>query len=308
MGIFTNEEGQLSTKKIVSGLGAAFTATALYGSFYVLPQREVALITRFGGVVNEARIWGIHPKIPFVDTVHKYPLYRQRVEISADEANLRTGDQMGVQGGLFVEYEINGDSKDLDNLYNYLRAQTEDVNDVADIVKIRGKMAAVSSFGLAKAPELATTIDTITDNMKTRLQKSIDDNGWPVKILAVISNGVRLTPDAEKKLEVIMVASQEQTVLDLRKTNAKKAQEVLTEEGKALGNLYKAIAESGVRPEDVNTLVCLDMAQRAHRTQEPFSPGCFAGQNGPAKPAVSVAPPKQRAEQDTTPALEAPKP
>lgn len=302
MGLFTTKDGDISIAKI-AGAGVLGVTGILAGldSFYIVEAREVALKVRFGDVAQVDTTPGIRMKLPILDGIIKYPLYRQRTEVLAEDANLRTRDQMRVEGGIYVDYEIDEQSANIQTIYADLRG---DGGDISDVIRMRAKEASVRAFGEFSSVELTTKIADITQRAKEILQESIDEQGWPFHIKDVISNGVRLSPDSEAKLEGVMAAEQERIILELRDRNASLAQGVLQKEGKALGILYNELTAAGVPTEEVNTLICLKMADDEDKIQVAFAPGCFPGgqtqfsvavdpANVNIPPAVPVAAPAQ---------------
>lgn len=296
---YEDRSGQqrMHTGRIIGPASAGVVAlTTLWNSFYVVEQREVGLEVMFGGVNEVNTEPGLYWKFPWpIERAIKYPLYRQRAEVTANEANLRTRDQMRVEGGIFVDYEIDEQSANIQNIYADLRGDKEDIKDA---IAIRAKEAAVNAFGQFSSVDLTTKISDITALTKKLLQESIDKQGWPFKIKDVISNGVRLSPDSEQKLERVMAAEQEMTVLNLRERNAEKAEDVLRKEGKALGALIKELQETGIPDDQISNVVCLKMSNDADKIQVPFAPGCFNAEAGypvavdPGK--VSLQLPSQR--------------
>lgn len=298
MGLFTKQNertGDTDVRygRIAATAGAGVVAlSTVWSSLYVVEQREVALEVLFGGVNAVNTEPGLYTKTPFFESVVKYPLYRQRADVSADEANLRTKDQMRVEGGIFVDYEIDEQSANITNIYADLRGDSNDINDV---IKMRAKEAAVVAFGEFTSVELTSRLNEITDRTTTLLQQSIDEQGWPFKIKSVISNGVRLSPDSEKKLERVMDQEQERIVLELRERNAEQAKNVYQKEGQALAALYTEITAAGVPADQAASIICLKMANDAGKIQEAFAPGCFANDNGgysvAVDPKVTYTPP-----------------
>ena len=63
-----------SKRKIKIGIFALLVVFLLFfvNPFYVLNEGEAAIITKFGEVVNTETAAGLHFKIPFIHTVHKY--------------------------------------------------------------------------------------------------------------------------------------------------------------------------------------------------------------------------------------------
>lgn len=277
MGIFTSEDQRGDTYVRWGRVGSTAAASVVslataFSSFYIVQDREVALKIRFGAITDVQAEPGLYAKVPFIDGVIRYPLFRQRTEVLAEDANLRTRDQMRVEGGIYVDYEIDEASTNIESIYADLRG---DSSDIQDVIRMRAREAAVRAFGEFSSTDLTSQIDQITARAQVLLQESIDEQGWPFKVLEVVSNGVRLSPDSEVKLERVMAAEQERIVLELRQRNAALAVDVLKIEGTALGGLYNELANAGVPPDQINTLICLKMANDADSVQVALAPGCF---------------------------------
>ncbi len=270
-------------------LSGIFTLAAGADSIYSVNQREVVMPVRFGKVVDVERDPGLHVTIPFITGLSRYPLYRQHVTIDASQANLRTSDLNLVQGGITVDFEVDGNSTSIENIYSDFRGGE---GDVEHAVQTRAQDSAVVAFSQFSSVEMAPKQDEILERVKGYVQAKMDEQKWPIKILSVNSSGVRLDPKSEDNLKGVMAAKQQKLLNELRISNAASAQEAATAEGQVIANLYNKLVESGVPKDQVPSLICLKMAEDAHRINEPFAAGCFPGQA-----SYQVAVPKQASEE-----------
>ncbi|WP_296597164.1 protease modulator HflC [Phenylobacterium sp.] len=99
----------MSTRSIVLGLVGLFLAALVFQTFYVVDQRQQAIVVAFGDpvrVVNppgrsEA---GLNMKVPFVEQVIK--LDRRNIALEADQEEIITAGQERLVVDAFIRYRI----------------------------------------------------------------------------------------------------------------------------------------------------------------------------------------------------------
>lgn len=276
MGIFTKEgrhgEDELRWGRIagasISGLA---TAAALVGSLYVNEAREVSLEVTFGKVTNVITEPGINAKYPFITSRFPYSLARQTSYIG-QETTLRTSDDVRLTNPFTIEFQID-ESADVENLYYQLKGSGEDIEDV---VQKLARDVGVRVFEGLEVTDLAEpgVTDRITTDMQNRLQAELSAKGWPVNIIDILSDGFKLSPESEGVLERIIDIRQESARLDLRQTNAEKAENVLRTEAQAYVAYAEELSAAGLPESDLRCAIYDKMAQDAGRVMEPFSQVC----------------------------------
>lgn len=292
MSFFRNDRGDIrpvrATAAGVTGVAALGT---LLSSFYINEERQVSLEVLFGRVNHVEKAPGWKWKNPLA-TRYPYSLARQKTTV--DQAtNLRLGDDLRVSGKFDVEYEVD-ETANVPKLYFDLKDQG---GDLEGVVQVRSKDAAVRTLesltikdlipDTEKEGEESSFTNKITMGIQQRLQKDLTEQGWPVRVLGVFSDGFHFTPDSEKRIEEIVRVRADRVKLDLRQENAIKAQEVFRDEAKADRAYIDALRDGGLPDDDVAKALCLKMARDAGRVNEPFAAGCMGG----AIPPVGVITP-----------------
>lgn len=277
MGIFYKEYGGVTAAGYIAGIALVFSGIAGLNGCYVNKKKEVHLEIQFGDVTNVVTEPGVQWKTPFITTKEGYSLTRQT--ISLDETlTLRTSDDVRLTNPYGIEFEISAGNDGTDEI------STEDIqklkklyfdldgSDVDDIVILRAQDAAVQVYEAYNVTDLAEEGFTqkTNDAIKKRLQEMLDEQGWPIRILAVTSKGFTLTEDSEKVLERIIDIRQEKIRLELREENAQKAKEVFKIEAESHVAYIEELKKTGLLNEHIVTALQLKMASDIGRVMEPF--------------------------------------
>jgi len=99
----------MSTRSLVYGLLGLFLITLVFQTFYVVDQRQQAIVVQFGDPVrvvnppgrNEA---GLNLKVPFIEQVIK--LDRRNIALEADKEEIITAGQERLVVDAFIRYRI----------------------------------------------------------------------------------------------------------------------------------------------------------------------------------------------------------
>ena len=276
MGFFTKETGHGRKeprigRMIGSGITGLAAVFAVAGSLYVNEAREVSLEVTFGKVTNVVDEPGINAKYPLITSRYAYSLARQTTEIG-QETTLRTSDDVRLINPFTVEFQIDQNA-DVENLYYQLKGSGEDIEYV---VQKLARDVAVRVFEGLQVTDLAEpgVTDKITQGMQDKLQEELSAKGWPVNIIDVLSDGFQLSEESEEVLARIIDIRQESARLDLRQTNAEKAENVLRTEAQAYVAYAEELSAAGLPAEDLRCAIYDKMAQDAGRVMEPFSQVC----------------------------------
>lgn len=270
---------KISATKATATTLASLTATAaLISSMYINEERETSVEVLFGKVVNVETTPGLKFKVPFVASRHSYPLSRQSVDID-NENGLRTGDSLLIKGNFSIDYEVD-ENANIPMLYFDLKDKGGELD---NLLAVRGRDAAVQAVEALRTNDLIAG-DTdgkgltkkITERLAEILQKQLTDEGWPIKLKGVFSQGFFLDNVSEKKIAEILQIRLEESKLKLRDANAAKAKETFAAEADAIMNFVAPLQKAGLPAEFIASVTCLKMQQDAGRIGEPFAAGCLA--------------------------------
>jgi len=136
----------MSTRSLVLGLIGLFVITLVFQTFYVVDQRQQAIVVAFGDpvrVVNppgrsEA---GLNLKVPFVEQVIKFD--RRNIAIEADQEEIITAGQQRLVVDAFIRYRI----ADPLQFYRTLRDETTAADRIERLVNssLRQVLGSASS-------------------------------------------------------------------------------------------------------------------------------------------------------------------
>ncbi len=247
-----------------------------------ITDREIGVKTDVNGRVTEEykQGEGVVFYMPYFSDVHDYQLTMQTVQVKANEANLRTSDNQQVIGAIDVQFQIDPAAGKTSVLYTTFN------NDYHTFIQQLAKDAAVRVFGRQSSINLTSSIGDITDLIRTELQNQLKEKNMPVTVVNIISNGVGLSEESNRKLEDVMLEQQRTRVLELRSSNAEKAKDVVRKETEVTAAAIKALRDAGVPQEQIPSMLCLQMADKANEVNKPLSPGCLGG--SAARVAVNV--------------------
>jgi len=278
MGLFIGEDRHgnpsLRVGRIAgAAIGGLFAAATAFGSFYINEEREVSLEVRFGQIVDIETTHGIKLKTPWLSSRYAYSLARQTSEVGTG-TTLRTSDDVRLRNPFKIEWQID-EAADLKSLYSELKGTG---SDIADVVEIRARDAAVQVFETLTVADLAEEGFTanIKAQIKAKLQNNLSEQGWPVRVLDVLSDGFTLSQGSESALEAIVNIRQEALRLDLRLENAGKAIDVYKKEAEADAAYLNELTEAGLPSEDLVCALQYKMARDAGRVMQPFAQVCGA--------------------------------
>ncbi len=248
-----------------------------------ITDREIGVKTDVNGRVTEEykQGEGVVFYMPYFSDVHDYQLTMQTVQVKANEANLRTSDNQQVIGALDIQFQIDPAAGKTSVLYTAFN------NNYETFIQQLAKDAAVKVFGKQSSINLTSSIGDITDLIRTHLQNELKEKQMPVTIVNIISNGVGLSEESNRKLEDVMLEQQRTRVLELRSSNADKAKDVVRKETEVTAEAVKAFRAAGVSEGQIPTMICLQMADKSGEVNKPFSPGCL----GSSTPRVAVTAP-----------------
>lgn len=87
---------------IVTFIGLAIFFSVL-GSFYTVPQQDVGVLTRFGKYIDTVPP-GLNFKLPWIESVKRYPTTVQQVDVENEQVNTTDNQQAWLT--VYIQYEI----------------------------------------------------------------------------------------------------------------------------------------------------------------------------------------------------------
>jgi len=136
----------MSTRNIVYGLLGLFLAALLFQTFYVVDQRQQAIVVAFGDPVRVVNApgrseAGLNMKVPFVEQVIKFD--RRNIAIEADQEEIITAGQQRLVVDAFIRYRIS----DPLQFYRTLRDETTAADRIERLVNssLRQVLGSASS-------------------------------------------------------------------------------------------------------------------------------------------------------------------
>ena len=99
----------MNTRGVVLGLVGLFLITLVFQTFYVVDQREQAIVVQFGDPVRVVNApghseAGLHLKVPFIEQVLR--MDRRNIALEADQEEIITAGQERLVVDAFIRYRI----------------------------------------------------------------------------------------------------------------------------------------------------------------------------------------------------------
>jgi len=288
--------GRIATAAFAGAIALDVAVT----SPYINQQREATVQTIFGSISNVTHSSGIHFKAPWpLGVKYTYPLYRQSTTTSAATI-LRTRDGLKVTGDYHAEFEIDGNA-DIQKLFLDLKGEGHDLAEViVEELTIQDLLPEPNKDSASKKTEEDEQkgfTGKVVSKIQKKLQDRLNNEGWPVKIKTILTTGFKLTAESETRLSGIISLRIENSQLDQRSINARKALSVRGEEATA-DNAY--ISNLSLSPELKASVLCLMMNRDAGKVSDAFAASCFGPSTSHAAvvqaKAAAAAAPAQTAE------------
>jgi len=136
----------MSTRSLILGILGLFLITLVFQTFYVVDQRQQAIVVAFGDPVRVVNPpgrsqAGLNLKVPFVEQVIKFD--RRNIAIEADQEEIITAGQQRLVVDAFIRYRIS----DPLQFYRTLRDETTAADRIERLVNssLRQVLGSASS-------------------------------------------------------------------------------------------------------------------------------------------------------------------
>ena len=277
---------------IIAALGAA-----LYSAAFVVDETEQVVLTRFGRIVREPITNpGLNFRIPFIDTVNKYPKNLQQWD--GDPGQIPTKDKTFIWVDSFARWKITDPVKFRETVGDVLGANSR-LNDIIDpavrnavtsyrlIETVRSSNRELDTFeeGLDDADgrqqrqsfRINTGREKITDSILTEAQPKLDKFG--IEVVDVQIKRVNYVDQVRESVYNRMIAERKQIAekfrsegegearkirgdkeRDLKEINSEAYRQSQIIKGKADAEATRIYAEAfGVDPEFYSYLKTLEV-------------------------------------------------
>jgi len=252
-----NTEFEVTPKfvaKIVGGFIAGILAlTIFFGSFYTVDQGEMAVITRFGAIIDVTGP-GLHGKLPWVTSV--VPV-STRTWVTTWEKSVVDGkpysnelasyshDQQSANISAKITYRVKSDPESIKKLYTVYR-NTESI--VERVVIPRTMQAIKTTFGQYTAAGVIQNRAKFNIDVDTAVRSAID-NGLEgtvglIAVEAVIVQNIDFSDIYEHAVEQRMQAEVEVAKVAQNLERERKTAEIVVVQAKAQADSQLALAKA----------------------------------------------------------------
>lgn len=258
MGYQNEDDEMINTAKrvgkIVAGVISAFILLSLVlGSFYTVDQGEMAVVTRFGAVVDVAGP-GLNGKLPWITNVERFSTRTESitwerviVDKTVQDSTLASysHDQQAAQISMKVTYRLKSDPasvKELYTTYRHLTTLSERV------IVPRAAQGLKTVFGQYTASAVIQNRAKFNVDVDTAVRAAVDGGlegrPSPVVIEAVTIHNIDFSDAYEHAVEERMKAEVEVARVAQNLERERKTAEIVVVQAKAQADSQLAVARA----------------------------------------------------------------
>gem|GEM_PF-4326426 len=281
--------GPLTGLAVSAGiLGAGYTWWSSYyhnGSEYKIQMNT--------GTPKRVTTEGLKFVFGWYDKVLSFPRTRQITTVKDEDVNLRSKDGEEFIGGVRVEYQFDFGQTEADQkrkisklLANYNITDTaafwddKQIDPVEKTINARAKTAAVASFAQIATDEYQGRMEGISIDIRDRLQKIMDAEDLPVKIVIIDTNGVTPSQAVQDRINRIASERRESERADVVVDNSVKVKAATKAEAETVLEFANTLRDKGYSEEAIIAMNCQRLADRADRFGIPFGANCNGAPQG----------------------------
>ena len=239
--------------KLVGGVGAVLALSLLLGSFFTVDQGEVAVITRFGAIIDVAGP-GLHGKMPWVSDVQRLSTRTQSVtwertvvDNKVQDATLASysHDQQAASLSVKVTYRLKSDptsAKELYATYRYLETFSERVLIPRTMQGVKTVFGQYTAAGVIQQ-RAKFNID-IDAAVRAAIEGGLEGRPSPAVIEAVTIHNIDFSDVYEHAVEQRMKAEVEVAQVAQNLERERKTAEIVVVQAQAKANAQLAEAKA----------------------------------------------------------------
>ena len=193
----------------------------LYNSFYIVDEKQKAIVFQFGEQVRTDVPVGFHIKTPIIQEVKKYDARIQSLDEQPDR--ILTVESKYLLVDTFIKYKI-------DDVLTFYKANSGSFNNLNNLLGQRSEFVLKNEFGKRTVKEVVSgERDELMDIMLTSLNDSVSDLG--VEIIDFRVKRIDLPPNLSS------------SVYERMRTERNRLAEELRSEGKEIAAEIRATAD-----------------------------------------------------------------
>lgn len=208
----------MDIKNLLVTVGGA-VALLLYASLYTVDQRERAILFKFREIVDADIQPGLHFKLPFINTVGKFPA--QILTLNANSEQFLTSEKKVVIVDFFVKWRI----KDFAAFYRATGGGDSTVENAAN------RLGQITKDGLRNEFS-RRTVEDVLGAERDRLMQVLDNRSTDVakqmgiEILDVRVSKIDLPEKVSKSVYDRMISERQRVAQDLRSRGQEQAETI----------------------------------------------------------------------------------
>ncbi|MFA5938658.1 MAG: protease modulator HflC [Sinimarinibacterium sp.] len=226
-----------NTSPIVLSIVALVALLVVSNTFFIVDQRERALLFQFGELKNAVYAPGLHAKFPFYETVRKFD--SRILTLDNETENFLTGEKKNVEVDFFVKWRISDPAV----YYRATGGQELLAQDRLSAIMNRGLRDEFGSRTIQQA--VSDERDVIMQELERKVVPNVADLG--IEIIDVRLKSINLPQAVSESVYDRMRAERARVASDLRARGAEEAEKIRAgadrEAQVLLANAYKEAEE-----------------------------------------------------------------
>lgn len=226
-----------NTSPIVIAVGALAVLLVVSNSFFIVDQRERAVLFQVGQLKGAGYAPGLHAKIPFFQTVRKFD--GRILTLDNQTENFLTSEKKNVEVDFFVKWRIS----DAAVYYRATGGQELVALDRLAAIVNRGLRDEFGSRTIQQA--VSDERDAIMEELERKIERNVADLG--IEIVDVRLKAINLPQSVSESVYDRMRAERARVASDLRARGAEEAEKIRAEADRTaqvtLANAYKTAEE-----------------------------------------------------------------
>lgn len=226
-----------NTSPIVIAVAALAVLLVVSNSFFIVDQRERAVLFQVGQLKGAGYAPGLHAKIPFFQTVRKFD--GRILTLDNQTENFLTSEKKNVEVDFFVKWRIS----DAAVYYRATGGQELVALDRLAAIVNRGLRDEFGSRTIQQA--VSDERDAIMEELERKIERNVADLG--IEIVDVRLKAINLPQSVSESVYDRMRAERARVASDLRARGAEEAEKIRAEADRTaqvtLANAYKTAEE-----------------------------------------------------------------
>ena len=212
--------------KIIIAVLIALTVVLLFGSIYIVTEKDQVVVFQFGNPVKESKSPGLYFKTPFIQNIKRFD--KRILEWDGDPTVIPMSGDMFISVDTFARWVITNPENFYKSVIDESGAQSRLDDIINGVVKDRVPLASleqiVSYSGMSDKEGQGRT--EIVDNILKQVQATISEKGLGIEVVDVQIKRIDYSETVQKNVFKQIESKQKVKAEKLRSEGQRRAREI----------------------------------------------------------------------------------